>query len=713
MSSATGASPYCIPCEKKSHWIEIVVRDEFNQPFQNVSGVLIDGASNEYPITLGEAPILLEQICPGEVTLKLDSEPWLRESQGQDRKPNTEGNPTKDYADNYQGNKNSTPNFYEVTAGDLTELTEDQTLPTRHQKGKADALKLVADKSYVLKVRGFNFITLRVGMFFDGTGNNTYSAQWGKQQLDKYYTKWRQIFDANCEVISRRTGYKRDEIPITELSIDCFAYPEEESFFSKVFSSQKDDLETLEGSAANEFTNIQKLFDRYAQDVYFENQNTYAISEYITGIGTGNEVDIKPADESVFGMGTGIGDYGVVQKVNNGVEKIIKNIAHLKRVFDTELPARVDGIGKLKFDVFGFSRGAAAARHFINVATEGSSGSFAKLFSEECQKKKLGLPASFDWDVEDEEESSCEIAFAGLFDTVASIVHLISFDKKTLLDIDFDTHQDHGNVKLWLDPNRVRRVVHLTADPTVECRDNFSLNRINEGKNFVEITLPGAHSDIGGGYFSQATFPQDRYILPILENKLVKSVSRSFSDRWEKKRAVQYVYDKLRDYQLLDQRSGWRESDYALPEISIRKHGRDSYRVVGKLYIKRRVEGDLSRLYLRLMYGLAEFHGVPLSDDDGFAWNDDPYLMVRKLWSEKGSPESNFSKLNEKILKLAKQGNYDEIVSSLCTLERRDEFMNANLCHHSSSDNTGMNPLFNETEGKFKRASYECTKDVE
>lgn len=713
MSSATGASPYCIPCEKKTHWIEVQVRDEFNKPFQGVSGVLIDGACNEYPITLGDSPILVEDICPGEVTLKLDSKSWLIESQGKERKPNFEGNPTKDFANEYQGHKESKPIFFEVTAGDLTELTEEQTLPTRHQQGKADTLKLVADKSYVLKVKGFNFITLRVGMFFDGTGNNTYSAQWGKSQLDKYYTKWRQIFDADCEVISGRTSYRKNEIPVTELSADCFAYPEEESFLSKVFSSQKDETETVAGSAANELTNVQKLFERYSKDMYFENENTYTISEYVTGIGTGNDTNIKPADESVFGMGTGIGEYGVVEKVNCGVESLINQISKLKNVFDNDLPNLVDGIRKLRFDVFGFSRGAAAARHFINVSTEGSGGSFAKLFTEECKKQSVGLPESFDWDVEDEEEFSCEIAFAGLFDTVASIVHLISFDKKTLIDIDFDTHQDHGDVKLWLDPNRVRRVVHLTADPTVECRENFSLNKINEAKNFREMILPGAHSDIGGGYFSQTTFTQSRYLLPLLEKKLVKSASRTFSSRWEKERAVKYVSDKLREHQLRDQLTGWNENDYARPEISIRRHGSDKYRVTGKLYIKRRVEGDLSRLYLRLMYGLAEFHGVPLSDDEGFAWNDDPYLVVNKLFSEKDSSGSDFSQLNERILKLAKQGEYDEIVSSLCTTERLDEFMSSNLCHHSSSDTIGMNPLFNETEGKYKRASYECTKDAE
>ncbi len=40
--SSTGAHPHCQPCENLKRWIEIIVRDEHNQPFEGVSGVLID-----------------------------------------------------------------------------------------------------------------------------------------------------------------------------------------------------------------------------------------------------------------------------------------------------------------------------------------------------------------------------------------------------------------------------------------------------------------------------------------------------------------------------------------------------------------------------------------------------------------------------------------------------------------------------------------------
>ncbi|TFH89961.1 T6SS phospholipase effector Tle1-like catalytic domain-containing protein [Vibrio ouci] len=712
MSIETGSSAYFLPCEQCNRWIEIFVRDEFNLPFNGVSGTLTDSAGNEFSVTLGEEPIYLEGLASGPVLLNLDSEQWLLESQKDAHKPNTGSKPTADFATEYVNQEGAKPEFLEITAGDLTELAEGQSLPARHEKGKADSLKLITDKSYVLQVRGFNFITLRVGMFFDGTGNNTYSAEWGKKELDKYYYKWRPKYEAECENIASRTGISRNSIPITQLSDDCFAYPQEKGFFQKLFTGDDGDTETVEGSATNELTNIQKLFERYAQDKYFESQNSYSFAQYVTGIGTGNEIDKKPAKESIFGQGTGIGQYGVVEKVNVGIEKLVERISELKNTFENDLPNVVDGISKLQFDVFGFSRGAASARHFVNVVLEGCNGNFAKVFTEECAKKKVGLSSSFDWDLVDKDKASCEVTFVGVFDTVASVVHLVSLDSKTILDFDFSTHTDNGDVKLWLDPERVRRVVHLTANSKTECRENFSLNRINKYETFSELTLPGAHSDIGGGYHSRHSYAQEDYLLPLLENKLVKKVSRSYSSHFEKERALKYVLQTLEEYKKLDLNSGWKDSDYAPVVLEDTKLGNNRNRVTGKLFIKRKVEGDLSRLYLRVMYGLAEFHGVPLTDDDGYAWTDDVYLLVKDLPSDKKGSSMTFTELNANILKLAKNGDYEGVISSLSTPQRLKEFMASDLYHHSSSDTVGMKPLFNESKQQFERASYECNKET-
>ncbi|MGL5108773.1 MAG: DUF2235 domain-containing protein, partial [Vibrio ordalii] len=228
MRSTTGVSPFCAPCENRTHWIEIIIRDEFNKPFEGITGTITDSAKHEFPVVLGEAPILLKTLAPGPVTLTLDAEQWLKESQGKLRTPNNEADPTLDFAKQYQDHLGNSARFLNVTSGDLTQLTAEQALPVRHQKGQADACNLLTDKSYVLKVRGFNFITLRVGMFFDGTANNSYSAQWGKTQLENYYQTWKMKYKVDCDIISRKTGRLKNDIPATHLSSECFDYPKKD-----------------------------------------------------------------------------------------------------------------------------------------------------------------------------------------------------------------------------------------------------------------------------------------------------------------------------------------------------------------------------------------------------------------------------------------------------------------------------------------------------
>lgn len=708
MRSTTGVSPFCAPCENRTHWIEIIIRDEFNKPFEGITGSITDSAKHEFPVVLGEAPILLKTLAPGPVTLTLNADQWLREAQGKRRKPNNEADPTLDFAKQYQDHLGNSASFLNVTSGDLTELTAEQALPVRHQKGQADACNLLTDKSYVLKVRGFNFITLRVGMFFDGTANNSYSAQWGKTQLENYYQTWKMKYKVDCDIISRKTGLLKNDIPATHLSSECFDYPKKDNFFISLFKNDEGEVETVAGSATNELTNVQKLFELYSQDKYLSNPNVFTHAEYVTGIGTGNSKNIEPADESTFGQGLGIGQYGVTEKVTTGVKQLSDNMHMVVSQIFAQLGDDVDGINKIQFDVFGFSRGAAAARHFINVVLDGEQGEFAQAFSKACQKSGFPLVSGFDWSEADEAKASCEITFAGLFDTVASVVDLLSFD--------FSTHHDNGDVRLWLDPQRVRRAVHLTADPSIECRYNFSLNHLNSvdsAAHFHEFVLPGAHSDIGGGYHSRLSYNNSDYLLPILEKKLVKRASRSFSDRWDKDRAEQYVRRKLAEYKQRDLATGWQESDYTEPEIEFINHSKkEGGRVVGRLYIQRKVEGELSRLYLRLMYGLAEFHGVPITDDNGFLWQDPDrgsYRVMDFPAQSNNSLAANFKALNQKVLDMAKQGQYAKLESEF-DAQRKQELMQLNLFHHSSDDSFALKPLWDESQGCYKRSSYSCEK---
>ena len=81
------------------------------------------------------------------------------------------------------------------------------------------------------------------------------------------------------------------------------------------------------------------------------------------------------------------------------------------------------------------------------------------------------------------------------------------------------------------------------------------------------------------------------------------------------------------------------------------KHGR----AVVKLTMIRIVEGDLSRLALRLMAGLAEFKGVKLDDDNGEEWNKKPY-RITNVNSHYRILGQSFADISLQTLAQAKQG---------------------------------------------------------
>jgi len=122
-------------------------------------------------------------------------------------------------------------------------------------------------------------------------------------------------------------------------------------------------------------------------------------------------------------------------------------------------------------DVFGFSRGAAEARHFVN----------------EMQRLLQIDPDYFGG-------PKLQIRFLGLFDTVGSI-GIPGDNSQTLLGEQFN---------LNLNPDAVHYVYHLTAFH--EHREYYPLSSIltapgqSPAPHFVEEVLPGVHSDIGGGY---------------------------------------------------------------------------------------------------------------------------------------------------------------------------------------------------------------------
>ncbi|WP_415846673.1 hypothetical protein, partial [Vibrio aerogenes] len=723
--------------------------DEHNQSFDTVKGTLTDGSGKKHDIEISDQPLLVEGLAPGRVTLSLQKKPWLKQAQA--RTPNqADDDPVQQWLDdNPTGHEASERQLQNATMGDLISKGKTQnTLPERHRAGQAGTLKLATDNSYVMKIQGANYITLRLGMFFDGTANNTYSADWGKQQLEKYYKNWKAFDSQTRDEISKKIHIPAKLLPASELTDICFQLPK---------SMIKADC----GSACNERTNVQKLFDLYQND-YVQKTQVVNYPLYITGIGTGNETAIAPADESEkVGMGLGKGKYGVDAKALHGIDNIAKMLKQIYEAAEEKLSdgEYVDGFHRIEIDAFGFSRGAAAARSFINYVLDGKFGEFSVRLRRALKRDKIYLCSAFD--VADNQY--CQVMFAGLFDTVAA------------------TGLPHNNKnlpgRLWLDPKRVQKVVHLTANPTTEYRYNFCLNQVNPAGHFEEHVLPGAHSDLGGGYFATASFEQND---PIYENQLVAE----FSD------ITEYgVRQKLKEMQQTKETMGWPKSgfeqvisydgsssylfghyigrlycrrvvvdnispdDYLLPvyenqlvaelsditEYGVRQKLEEKQRAeealgwprsgfkqvtsyedsnsifgghhIGKLYCRRVVNGYLSRVYLRLMYGLAEYHGVPVKDVDEIKW-DAPLYRIPMEYSSLENPAIAplpLGTMGEQVLAVAREG---KVLAALKSHQTLNHLMALNLIHHSSAVGIANKPNFDKTRNQYYRVVYPCAKEI-
>lgn len=699
LTGPTGANPYCIACESYTNWIEILIRDEHNQPFPNIKGKLIDASGAVYSITVGEAPILLKALAPGFVQIQLDSTSWRSEAER--REPNaTRQSAIDDWLNEHPTGYKEAPRIYHhLPLGYFVNSFRNRDLPPRHRKKALGVVELSTNKSYLVTIQGCRYITLRLGMFFDGTANNTYSAKWGKQRLENHYFEWKSIYAASLYPQPEHL-----EASPTRLTEECFNYPTKPK--------------KVESSAANELTNIQKLFDLYRNNEFDDTKTVFSHAQYITGIGTGNSTAHEKADESSLGLGTGRGDYGIIGKVETGIEQVCEQLGDIVSLIETVSGTKIDGFRKLEFDVFGFSRGAAAARHFINTVLHGKQSLFAIEFNKAYRELKAGskLTSGFDWS----SNECCEVMFAGLFDTVAAVLDWG----------DVSAHnEDNDPIQLWLDPKRVRKAIHLTAHKHTEYRKNFSLNKLNTAPNFHELTLPGAHSDLGGGYHSSLAFAQNDYLLPLLENKLIKTVKDTNLPTWGKAKAKRLAALTTQLEQALEVEisQGWSKEDYIITEPEeIEKHS-EFCTAQAHLFYRKTTQGDLSRLYLRVMYGLAEFAGVPLRDT--------PNSTIGKVWNSRHryfglyftvsnqlpyiSPTTNspfpFEQLCEQTLIAAKQGQVDKIQQILGSDEQRMNFIKLGLIHHSADEKTTAgiikaNAPF-QGHGYYCREEYECEQE--
>ena len=331
-----------------------------------------------------------------------------------------------------------------------------------------------------------NTIILYIGMFFDGTGNNRFNSE------SLYYTK----------VKGNNDRIKSSEIP-TQLSFTLTPEKIKEKDISKINISNRD-------SYWNPYSNIVKLHDLYKEKSETDlrtKKNKYTLKQYVEGIGTE-----KYKEDSIGGSSIGRGDTGIIAKVERGIKDLVREkIATLPK--DKK-------IYKIVFDVFGFSRGAAAARHFCNevkkpayYVTRTKRDPYdkydrnARILTDEkdlvkhaggilgTELNKIGLKPY------EETYNNIEIRFLGLFDTVVSDLVVKEnlgyiatlFTTKPWIPIIAQEYLE--DIKTNISGLGIKKVFQIVAND--EWRANFAYTPTEDG---YTLYMLGAHSDIGGGY---------------------------------------------------------------------------------------------------------------------------------------------------------------------------------------------------------------------
>ncbi|WP_426485418.1 phospholipase effector Tle1 domain-containing protein [Flavobacterium sp. 2] len=252
----------------------------------------------------------------------------------------------------------------------------------------------------------------------------------------------------------------------------------EGKFYKK--SNQKDD------SYTNDFTNVARGYDTIDADAPFN------INVYIEGISTH---DLE-SDDIFPDVALGMGDRGVKAKVVKACVEAGKKILKYKG----------KEIDELIVNVFGFSRGAAAARHFLHVAN-----SNATIFSRDDNNNAI-IIAPHAYQGMTSGDLKINIKYQNIVDKHGYFAACllknninpkkIKFNFVGLYDTVASYGLYHGNdvADLHLDAiKKAHFVFQLSADD--EYRENFDLTDITSaGLNGLEYTLPGVHCDIGGAY---------------------------------------------------------------------------------------------------------------------------------------------------------------------------------------------------------------------
>lgn len=379
------------------------------------------------------------------------------------------------------------------------------------------------------------------GVFLDGTLNNMYN------------TEIRQ------KVEESRTGKSNLTDP-TGLSPSINA---EEIYRSKSSKKVFNNPSSGESSFENDLSNPAILFKNY------EANFTTVFKVYTEGIGT-NSAPKQPGadlakedykdDDIMQGPAFGMGSSGITDNVRKAIRDVASYILQ-------NISKKNNTVGTITFDVFGFSRGAAAARHFVHIVkhsaykpTQYASGkdtiAVKDIHGYNVPNKyynqlmpQFGLLGQL---LNDEElydlRTNVVVRFVGIYDTVP---HHGLFQWNDIKDLGLDS------------VNKAEYVVHMVADD--EHRANFSLADISSvakahpdsgNKGGMELHYPGVHCDVGGAYVEGWYDNPLRIDAEDTEEKLKPLLQELIKQGWFNNSKVNSLNEKINELYIIEDKWG-------------------------------------------------------------------------------------------------------------------------------------------------------------
>lgn len=318
-------------------------------------------------------------------------------------------------------------------------------------------------------------LKLVFGVFFDGTSNNMIQSEVAKR-----------IKNNNKKKIAKNKLATKDfEVVITDKIEGSF---ENGANLLSNDGKRKNDKKGYSNIAILHSIYKGTSADEHGSDGFKE--ITYNI--YVEGPGTTFDRDDKLAGP--LGGICGQGDTGVTRLVQKAMDMVDMQMDAL---FQYDIAN-----SEVHFHIYGFSRGATAARLFSYCITkddeEACLGVPEKYKDKECNKitflNKFTNPKhEHNREKRTLKKENINVDMLGLFDTVSSIggISTESYQNNT---------EDYGLYSPTFE--RVKNVMHLCA--LDEFRSHFAITDIGSAvEKGPEIFLPGCHSDIGGGYIEK------------------------------------------------------------------------------------------------------------------------------------------------------------------------------------------------------------------